>query len=89
MRRIARDNGRLVLAYGEVTGHAHVIDAPESEAVLLTAAENERFLRLMADTTLSHEEHSALAIPAGTYKVIQQEQFTPTPERAENSRVID
>lgn len=27
----ARDNGRVVLAYGEVTGHAHALTAPNAE----------------------------------------------------------
>ena len=29
--RVDRDKGRVVLAYGEVTGHAHAIAAPEAE----------------------------------------------------------
>ncbi len=71
-RLVPRDAGRIVLAYGEVTGHAHAIDAPEVEATLLSVSENERFLRLMADVDLAHEEHAAIRIPAGTYRVVQQ-----------------
>jgi hypothetical protein len=37
LREIPRDGGRIILAYGELTGHAHAIDAPEAEATLLTA----------------------------------------------------
>lgn len=77
--KVERDSGRLVLAYGEVTGHAHVIDAPESEAVQLSTADNQRFLRLMSDAPLVHEEHDTLRIPKGTYRVVQQEQFVPAP----------
>jgi hypothetical protein len=71
-RPVPRDAGRIVLAYGEVTGHAHAIDAPEAEAMLLSVSENERFLRLMADVDLAHEEHAAIRIPAGTYRVVRQ-----------------
>lgn len=79
LSKVARDAGRLVLAYGEVTGHAHVIDAPESEAVQLSDKDNQRFLRLMSDANLVHEEHDTLTIPKGTYRVTQQEQFVPDP----------
>ena len=79
LSKVARDEGRLVLAYGEVTGHAHVIDAPEGEAEQLSTADNQRFLRLMSDAPLVHEEHDTLSIPKGTYRVVQQEQFVPDP----------
>jgi len=69
---VARDDGRIVLAYGEVTGHAHAIDAPESEATLLSVSEERRFLRLMADVDLAHEEHATIHLPPGVYRVIRQ-----------------
>lgn len=80
--RVPRDNDRIVLAYGEVTGHAHAITAPESDATL-TEAQNARFLLLMSDVELTHEEHGTIDVPAGTYKVIQQEQFVAPERRAE------
>lgn len=75
-REVPRDAGRLVLAYGEVTGHAHVIDAPPEEATLLSVGERARFVRLMRDVDLRHEEHDTLSLPAGTYQVIQQRVWT-------------
>ena len=73
---VPRDAGRIVLAYGEVTGHAHAISAPEVEATLLSASENRRFLRLMRDVDLRHEEHATIDLPAGDYEVIQQRVWT-------------
>jgi len=73
---VQRDGGRIVLAYGEVTGHAHAITAPESEATLLSAGENARFLRLVADVDLLHEEHAPVHIPAGMYQVIRQREWS-------------
>jgi hypothetical protein len=75
-RAVPRDNGRVVLAYGETTGHAHAIDAPEIEATLLSVNENLRFLRLMADVDLVHEEHATLHVPMGVYQVIRQRVWT-------------
>lgn len=79
MRPVPRDEGRIVLAYGEVTGHAHAIEAPEKVATL-TEAENARFLLLVKDVDLVHEEHDTVTLPAGDYKVVQQETFI-APER--------
>jgi hypothetical protein len=83
---VARDNGRLVLAYGEVTGHAHVVDAPAEEAVLLTAQEERRFLALVAPAPLVHEEHGRIDVPAGIYEVRIQEEWT---DEMEPARVVD
>ena len=73
---VAREEGRIVLAHGETAGHAHAIDAPEDEATFLSAADNRRFLTLMADVDLRHEEHVAIRVPAGTYEVIRQREWT-------------
>ncbi len=93
---VPRDNGRVVLAYGEVTGHSHAIE--ESHAALLerpsaprgpglTAAENERFLRIVgAAANLVHEEHATIAIPPGTYRVTHQREWT---DQDEPRRVVD
>ena len=69
---VAREGGRVILAHGEVTGHAHAITAPG--AVLLatpgaTAEVADRFLRLRSKATLTHEEHGHIEVPAGTYRV--------------------
>jgi hypothetical protein len=41
-RVVPRDRGRIVLAYGEVTGHAHAID---SATAVLTETDTDRRLR--------------------------------------------
>lgn len=77
---VHRDRGRLVLRYGEVTGHAHVIDAPEAEATLLTTEEGERFLRLVRAAPLRHEEHGTLDVPPGLYRLPVQHEWTDADE---------
>lgn len=77
--------GHLVLAEGEVTGHAHrILDAPD--AVLLTDAENRRFLRLVGAATLTHEEHGAIVIeapkPGWGYEHIRPREYDGEAERA-------
>ncbi len=65
---VDRDAGRIILAYGEVTGHAHAIEAPDTEATLLKTAENRRFLRLMAGVDLVHEEHVTIHLTRGVLR---------------------
>lgn len=71
---VDRDRGRVVLAYGEVTGHAHAIAAPE--ATLLTAADNARFLRIAGAVDLTHEEHRTIRIAPGEYRVVIHREWT-------------
>ncbi len=86
LEAVPRDNGRVVLAYGEVTGHAHAIAEPTAE--LFVAPErskedellNVRFLRIMRTSTLAHEEHAAIVLPPGLYEVRQQRQWTDAEE---------
>lgn len=70
-------NDRLVLAYGEVTGHKHQFN---DQAVQVFAAkvgnEIKMFVHLPAPAALYHEEHSPIAFQEGTYEVINQEEYT-------------
>ena len=88
LRTVPRDAGRIVLAYGEVTGHAHAITA--SDAELLIAPErsredeilNVRFLRVMAASgvEVQHEEHAAIHLAPGLYEIRQQREWTDAEE---------
>lgn len=72
---VARDNGRVVLAYGEVTGHSHAIAAPA--ATLLRTDTDERFLRIVgAPVDLVHEEHTTIEIAPGEYRVVIGREFS-------------
>lgn len=72
---VSRDNDRLILAYGESTGHAHAISEID---VKMISSQQGRFLRAEQPFILSHEEHNPISIPAGTYRVIRQREYDPT-----------
>jgi hypothetical protein len=74
-KRVARDDGRIVLAYGEVTGHAHAIHS--SSATLWENADGARYLEVKRTVQLLHEEHAAIRIPAGLYQVVRQREYSP------------
>ena len=76
---IERDNGRVVLAYGEVTGHAHAIAAPEATLYNLGdgSEASDRLLTALAPVILRHEEHAPINLPAGNYVIRRQREYTP------------
>lgn len=57
---------RCVLAEGEVTGHAHVVE--EDEAELIQIGER-MILSLKNSATLVHEEHGAFTLNPGIYEI--------------------
>lgn len=71
---VPRDKGRVILAYGEVTGHAHAI---VSEDAILTEADGRRFLRIVGSgVDLGHEEHATITIEPGEYQVVIHREWT-------------
>jgi hypothetical protein len=86
-RVVARDKGRVVLAYGEVTGHAHAIASRDATHL---RDGDDRYLRLRATATLAHEEHAAIEVPPGVYRIVIQREYVPAPVPANAwRRVID
>lgn len=86
------DNGRCILAYGEVTGHAHEVvaavktdDLPKDmpPAQLFEAPDGKRFLMVAVDCTLIHQEHGPIALKPGAYEVVRQREYTDDDERRE------
>lgn len=67
-----RDSGRVVLAYGEQTGHHH--STADANTALLEC-DGEHYLKT-GGCDLSHQEHSTLKVPSGTFKVVQQVEWT-------------
>jgi hypothetical protein len=64
------------LAYGEITGHSHRIQDPDSARLWVQGGL--LFLQVVADTaTVVHEEHKAIALSRGTYRVWMQREYTP------------
>ena len=74
IEEIDREKGRLVLARGEATGHAHVVR--ERRSRLVRDAEGETFLDVAAPAKLEHEEHGPIALEPGVYKVIRQREYS-------------
>ena len=66
-----------IIAKGETTGHSHRV-SPSSIAAgaLLSLVGRSMFLRSPeAGTTIVHDEHGPIELPAGSYAVVLQEEF--------------
>lgn len=79
---IKKENGRVVLAHGEVTGHAHAFNtgARLYSSQIAKGATKERparFLRLLKTSDLSHEEHTKIPHEKGLRRVIRQTEYSP------------
>jgi hypothetical protein len=68
--------GRLVLALGEATGHAHAVVGPGElyRSADLTAP---ACLHVPSGGRVVHEEHGAISLPPGWYRVIRQREYVP------------
>jgi len=74
--------GRLILAEGETTGHAHAIPGTAGD---LFADGDSLFLDIKQPTKLVHEEHDHISIDPGFYEVVGQREYHPEKIR----RVLD
>ena len=72
----ARDvtpEGDVILAYGEVTGHAHrITQTKAAPKVRVWDAGAERFLQVIESAQLTHEEHGAVTLEQPVYQQIFQ-----------------
>lgn len=74
---VDRENGLVVLAHGEATGHVHAIKSkkaalfrdPKLMAIFMTVTDE--------PVALEHEEHDTITIPPGNYRVIRQVEYSP------------
>lgn len=65
-KKVKRQERGWVLAEGEVTGHAHVID--EDIDLILDEA-GTMFMSNDAPVTIKHEEHKHITVPAGNWEI--------------------
>ncbi len=80
----AKELPHLILARGELTGHAHRI--LEKDTARLLRHGELLYLRVTASqATLVHDEHAAITLPRGEYKAWIQREYSPQQIR----RVVD
>lgn len=76
----AKAENKVILAYSEVTGHHHRFDdvlVTAQPKVRMWSAGAERFIQVMERSALIHEEHAAIPIEPGIYRVDIQREYSP------------
>ena len=81
-REVQRERHGVVLAHGEASGHAHRIRSRHAE---LYEHRGQRYLRIRAPVDLTHEEHGAIPLEPGLYRVVRQREYQPL----ENPRWVE
>jgi hypothetical protein len=82
----------LIIAEGEATGHMHqiigntaILLEPEERTNDWNTVENDRnkikFLKVLSDSDVIHNEHHPITLPEGNYKIIQQREYVPGQRR--------
>ena len=75
--------GSTVLAEGEATGHAHVA---LGDGVEVTEREGTLFLSAPQGVTVTHQEHAAVTLPPGAYRVGRVREYDHFLEEARQVR---
>lgn len=68
--------GRVILAYGEVTGHHHSVDADAADWWKVDG-DTDQFITVKLATELLHQEHSPIPLAPGNYRVRRQREYSP------------
>jgi hypothetical protein len=68
-----KERASRVVMEGEATGHAHVLE----EGRVLVDAEGALFLDVPQRSQVVHEEHRAIVLEPGIYRIVRQREYTP------------
>jgi len=65
--------GMKILAYGEATGHKHILKGEKVRFYETTGGQVQ--VQVERTAQLVHDEHEEIEIPAGNYQVVLQREF--------------
>ena len=71
-----KNKEKIILAYGEATGHNHAIEEVDKVESFVDSTEK-LYLSVADDIELTHQEHAKIKIPKENYEVIIQREYSP------------
>lgn len=74
-----------IIAYGEVTGHAHKLEG--GEFTIFENEKKERYLKVVEPVNYRHDEHKAFKVDPGVYRIGVVRQWDYDSE--ESKKVVD
>src|SRR5260370_15697531 len=76
-KRVPRNGDRVVVAEGELTGHAHAF-AAKGVRLFREKKGQRSFLSVVeGGAQLRHEEHGSILVPEGQYELRRQREYAP------------
>lgn len=84
-KAIKQKVNKIVLAEGEVTGHAHVITKVDEDIELFKINED-LYVKNNTVKEIEHEEHKTVTLPPGKWKVKKAREYDHFLEEARNVR---
>ena len=74
--KVIKHEGSYTLAYGEKTGHRHLITVENpSDMRLFQALNGQVFLDILSSATITHEEHLPITLQPGKYLVEKEREY--------------
>ena len=74
-RPVPKDGDRVVVAFGELTGHAHAIAAAEAQMFEEKGSGRSFLVVGKGGARLCHEEHDPILVPEGNYELRRQREY--------------
>jgi len=68
--------GRVILAHGEATGHAHEIDMDSAEAWKRDDGQTVA-INVLKPSEVRHQEHAPIPVKRGKYRITRQREYSP------------
>lgn len=85
----SKKQGNRILAYGEATGHCHVIAPVDlSDVDVLVDVDGTMYVEARKNTAVVHDEHGRVKLGKGNYKVTRQREYDAIAAGRER-RVVD
>lgn len=82
-----KHDGKFVLAYGEHSGHKHVITATKGTVRIFKDLTGQYCIDVSDEAEMTHEEHKTITIKKGTYKINNEREYDYW--LLESNKVID
>lgn len=78
----APDGNRYILAYGEVTGHAHAVQVEERVKMYRSLTKSDLWMVIAgkpgdAPAEVKHDEHDLIPLEPGVYHISHQVEYVP------------
>lgn len=74
-----KPSARITLALGEATGHHHdlCVTDPADWWKQGEGLNEEKFVVVEKPAEITHQEHSTINVPSGTYRITRQREYSP------------